>query len=111
MSIHYDPTLAKVFSYAPIHRQSMMVLTNALSRARLHGVRTNRELLVNVLRHPAFLDGATDITFFDIPSMAKRSAPLADNKYCDRLSALVAVLTDTTYNHTLVSVFVVIPSG
>ncbi|MGB8211777.1 MAG: biotin carboxylase N-terminal domain-containing protein, partial [Mycobacterium sp.] len=65
VSIHYDPMLAKVISYAPTRRQAALVLADALSRTHLHGLRTNRELLVNVLRHPAFLDGATDTAFFD----------------------------------------------
>ena len=55
VSIHYDPMLAKVISYAPTRRQAALVLADTLARTRLHGLRTNRELLVNVLRHPAFL--------------------------------------------------------
>ena len=46
------------------------MLAAALARARVHGVRTNRDLLVNVLRHPAFLDGATDTAFFDTHGLA-----------------------------------------
>ena len=65
VSIHYDPMLAKVISYAPTRRRAAQVLADALARARLHGVRTNRDLLVNVLRHNDFLDGATDTAFFD----------------------------------------------
>ena len=42
-------------------------------------MRTNRDLLVNVLRHPAFLDGATDTAFFDTHGLAELAAPLADN--------------------------------
>ncbi|WP_333894600.1 acetyl-CoA carboxylase biotin carboxylase subunit, partial [Mycolicibacterium gadium] len=55
VSIFYDPMLAKVISYAPTRRQAAAVLADALTRTRLHGIRTNRDLLVNVLRHPAFL--------------------------------------------------------
>ena len=33
--------------------------------ARIHGLVTNRDLLVRVLRHPAFLAGDTDTAFFD----------------------------------------------
>ncbi|MCY0611029.1 hypothetical protein OVV29_36490, partial [Klebsiella pneumoniae] len=69
VSIHYDPMLAKVVSYGATRRQAALVLADALVRARLHGLRTNRELLVNVLRHPAFLDGATDTGFFDTHGM------------------------------------------
>jgi len=65
VSVFYDPMIAKVISYAPSRRRAAGVLADALARTRIHGVRTNRDLLVNVLRHPAFLDGATDTAFFD----------------------------------------------
>ena len=110
VSIHYDPMLAKVISYAPTRRQSAMVLADALSRARLHGVRTNRDLLVNVLRHPAFLDGATDTAFFDTHGLAELSAPLADAAAV-RLSAIAAALADATHNRSHAAVFSSIPSG
>ena len=110
VSIHYDPMLAKVISYAPTRRQSAMVLADALARARLHGLRTNRELLVNVLRHPAFLDGATDTTFFDTHGLAELSAPLADDNVV-RLSAIAAALADAAHNRATATVFGSIPSG
>ena len=97
VSIHYDPMLAKVISYAPTRRQSALVLADALARARLHGTRTNRELLVKVLRHPAFLDGATDTAFFDTHGLAELSAPLADARTV-RLSAIAAALADAAGN-------------
>ena len=78
VSVFYDPMLAKVISYAPIRRQAAGLLADALARTRIHGVRTNRDLLVNVLRHPAFLDGATDTAFFDTHGLAELAAPLAD---------------------------------
>jgi propionyl-CoA carboxylase alpha chain len=110
VSIHYDPMLAKVISYAPTRRQSAMVLADVLARARLHGVRTNRELLVNVLRHPAFLDGATDTAFFDTHGLAELSAPLADATTV-RLSAIAAALADAAHNRATATVFGSIPSG
>jgi propionyl-CoA carboxylase alpha chain len=110
VSIHYDPMLAKVISYAPTRRQSALVLADALARARLHGLRTNRDLLVNVLRHPAFLDGATDTAFFDTHGLAELSAPLADDAVV-RLSAIAAALADAAHNRALATVFGSIPSG
>ena len=97
VSIHYDPMLAKVISYAPTRRQAALVLAGALARAGLHGVRTNRELLVNVLRHKAFLDGTTDTAFFDTHGLAQLSAPLADDAVA-RLSAIAAALADAAHN-------------
>jgi propionyl-CoA carboxylase alpha chain len=110
VSIHYDPMLAKVISYAPTRRQSAMVLADALTRSRLHGVRTNRDLLVNVLRHPAFLDGATDTAFFDTHGLAALAAPQAAAEGI-RLSAIGAALADAARNRSTATVFGSIPSG
>jgi len=113
VSIHYDPMLAKVISFAPTRRQAALVLADALARARLHGVRTNRELLVNVLRHNAFLDGATDTAFFDTHGLAELSSPLADAGTVG-LSAIAAALADAAHNRAVakaVGVLGSLPSG
>lgn len=110
VSIHYDPMLAKVISYAPTRRQAALVLADALARARVHGLRTNRELLVNVLRHPAFLDGATDTAFFDTHGLATLAAPLADAAVI-RLSAIAAALADAAHNRATAGVLGSLPSG
>lgn len=110
VSIHYDPMLAKVISYAPTRRQAALVLADALARTRVHGLRTNRDLLVNVLRHPAFLEGATDTAFFDTHGLADLSAPLGDAAAV-RLSAIAAALADAARNRALAPVLGAIPSG
>ncbi|OBG65051.1 MULTISPECIES: biotin carboxylase N-terminal domain-containing protein [unclassified Mycobacterium] len=110
VSIHYDPMLAKVISYAPTRRQAALVLADALARTRLHGLRTNRELLVNVLRHPAFLDGATDTAFFDTHGLQELSAPLAGGDTV-RLSAIAAALADAARNRAGAPVLGSLPSG
>ncbi|OBK89954.1 biotin carboxylase N-terminal domain-containing protein [Mycobacterium sp. 1165178.9] len=110
VSIHYDPMLAKVISYAPTRRQASLVLADALARARVHGVRTNRDLLVNVLRHPAFLDGATDTAFFDTHDLARLAAPLGDAAVI-RLSAIAAALADAAHNRATAPVLGAVPSG
>ena len=113
VSIHYDPMLAKVISYAPTRRQAAMVLADALTRSRVHGVRTNRDLLVHVLRHQAFLDGATDTAFFDTHGLADLAAPLTDTEDI-RLSAIAAALADAVHNRSTAATSGVlgsIPSG
>ncbi len=110
VSIHYDPMLAKVISYAPSRRQAALLLADALARARVHGVRTNRDLLVNVLRHHAFLNGATDTAFFDTHGLARLAAPLADAAAV-RLSAIAAALADAAHNRAIAAVFASLPSG
>ncbi len=110
VSIYYDPMLAKVISYAPTRRQAALVLADALARAQVHGLRTNRDLLVNVLRHHAFLDGATDTAFFDTHGLAELSAPLADES-ATRQSAIAAALADAAENRATATVLGSLPSG
>lgn len=110
VSIYYDPMLAKVISYAPTRRQAAGVLADALARARIHGVRTNRDLLVNVLRHPAFLDGATDTAFFDTHGLAELATPLSDDRTVE-LSAVAAALADAAQNRRTATVFTAAPGG
>jgi acetyl/propionyl-CoA carboxylase alpha subunit len=110
VSVFYDPMIAKVISYAPGRGQAAGVLADALARTRIHGVRTNRDLLVNVLRHPAFLDGATDTAFFDTHGLAALAAPLAD-PCAVALSAVAAALADAARNRQTATVFAAAPSG
>lgn len=110
VSIFYDPMLAKVISYAPTRRQAATVLADALARTRIHGLRTNRDLLVNVLRHPAFLDGATDTAFFDTHGLDSLASPLAGAGVVT-LSAIAVALADAAYNRSSARVFGAAPSG
>ena len=110
VSIFYDPMLAKVISWAPTRRQAVAVLADALNRSRVHGIRTNRDLLVNVLRHPAFLDGATDTAFFETHGLDRLAAPLADDRAVT-LSAVAAALADAAQNRLQATVFAAAPSG
>lgn len=110
VSIFYDPMLAKVISFAPTRNAAAAILADALVRTRLHGITTNRDLLVNVLRHPAFLDGATDTAFFETHGLAELAAPQADPA-APGLSALAAALADAAHNASGSTVFGGLPSG
>ncbi len=89
--VHYDPMLAKVIAWGPERTMVARRLAGVLSRARLHGLTTNRDLLVRVLRQPAFLAGETDTAFLDRHGLALLAQPLAD-KDTEQLSALAAAL-------------------
>ena len=66
VSTFYDAMLAKVVCHAPSREAAARKLADTLARPRIHGVTTNRDLLVGVLRSdgvlgrarcaPAFLD-------------------------------------------------------
>ncbi len=49
---YYDPMLAKLIVHAPTRDEAARTLSATLARAQIHGPRTNRELLVRILRHP-----------------------------------------------------------
>ncbi|HEX3830037.1 MAG TPA: biotin carboxylase N-terminal domain-containing protein [Sporichthyaceae bacterium] len=65
VSPYYDSMIAKVIAHAPTRSGAAALLSDALSRARLHGVTTNRDLLVAILRSPQFLAGDTTTDFLD----------------------------------------------
>jgi propionyl-CoA carboxylase alpha chain len=110
VSPHYDPMLAKVIAVAPNRDAAARSLAAALTRARIHGVTTNRDLLVRILRHPAFLAGDTDTAFFTRHGLAGLAAPLADADTV-RYSALVAALADAAANRAGATVLGRLPSG
>jgi propionyl-CoA carboxylase alpha chain len=62
---HYDPMLAKVIAWAPSRAEAARRLATALRGARIHGLATNRDLLVRVLASEEFLAGGTDTAFLD----------------------------------------------
>jgi acetyl/propionyl-CoA carboxylase alpha subunit len=74
----YDAMLAKVAAHAPTRTEAARRLAAALRRARLHGVTTNRDLLVGVLEHPEFLAGATDTGFLERHDPAALAAATRD---------------------------------
>ncbi|MBY4129334.1 biotin/lipoyl-binding protein [Rhodococcus fascians] len=110
VSTHYDPMLAKVISFAPTRDQAANLLAKALQRATIHGLKTNRELLVNILRHPSFLSGDTDTAFFETHGLDVLSSPLAQGR-AEELSVLAAALADAAKNTAQARVNRGLPGG
>jgi propionyl-CoA carboxylase alpha chain len=65
VSTHYDAMLAKVVAHAPTRSEAARKLAGVLARARIHGVVTNRDQLVQVLRDERFLAGEVSTAFLD----------------------------------------------
>jgi propionyl-CoA carboxylase alpha chain len=107
---HYDPMLAKVIAWAPDRAAAGRILATALARARIHGPVTNRDLLVRVLRHPAFRAGDTDTGFLDRHGLATLAAPLAD-EVAVRHSALAAALAGAAARRASALVLGAVPGG
>lgn len=60
VSTFYDPMLAKVIGYGQTRDEACRRVARALRETRIHGVTTNRDLLVGILREPEFRAGAID---------------------------------------------------
>ncbi|AGZ43939.1 acetyl/propionyl/methylcrotonyl-CoA carboxylase subunit alpha [Actinoplanes friuliensis] len=88
---YYDAMLAKVISYSATREGAARQLAAALRRSRLHGVTTNRDLLVASLLHPAFLAGTAATDFYDLNPPGGLTAGTALEP---ELGALVAALSD-----------------
>jgi len=78
VSTFYDAMLGKVIAWAPTRAEAAGVLAEALDRAEIHGVVTNRDLLVSTLRHQEFLTGQTDTGFLERNDAATLGAPRGD---------------------------------
>jgi propionyl-CoA carboxylase alpha chain len=63
VSTHYDAMLAKVVAHAPTRVAAARKLAGVLSRAKIHGLVTNRDLLVAILRDETFLVGDVSTAF------------------------------------------------
>jgi geranyl-CoA carboxylase alpha subunit len=78
VSPHYDSMLAKLIAHGATRAEALDRLALALDRTILLGLPSNRAFLARVLRHPAFVDGATVSTAFiarHYPSGSDRSDP------------------------------------
>ncbi|NNH75524.1 ATP-grasp domain-containing protein [Nocardia uniformis] len=110
VGVHYDPMLAKVISFAETRDEAAHLLASALQRAQIHGLVTNRDLLVRVLRHEAFLAGDTDTAFFATHGLDKLSTPLV-SEADEKLSIVAAALAESAANRAGARVAPGLPSG
>ncbi|GAA4955755.1 propionyl-CoA carboxylase alpha chain [Nonomuraea thailandensis] len=74
VSPHYDALLAKVVAHGATRAEAVRRLVAALRRARLHGLITNRDLLVNILTNREFAAGDTHTGFLDPDGPVRASA-------------------------------------
>ena len=107
VGVHYDPMLAKVISVAPTRRAAVKRLAGALERARLHGLSTNRDLLVRVLNDPDFLAGDTATDFLQTHQVFDRLAAPGG----ERRAALAAALAAEAADHAASPVQGTLPTG
>jgi acetyl/propionyl-CoA carboxylase alpha subunit len=110
VSPYYDPMLAKVIAHGSTRDEAARTLAGALDRAQIHGVTTNRDLLVRILRHQEFLRGDIDTGFLVRHDPAMLGAPKADTEV-EQLHAVAAALAAQAERRQRAPVLAGLPSG
>jgi len=108
VSPYFDPMLAKVIVHARDRTEAALRLANVLERLQLPGITSNRDFLVNVLRHDAFIAGDTTTDFIERHSPERERAVSEEQL---RAAALAAALTSQRARRAEARVLATIPSG
>jgi acetyl/propionyl-CoA carboxylase alpha subunit len=111
VSPHYDAMLAKVIGHGRTRAEAARRLARALERAEIHGLTTNRDLLVAILREPDFLAGATDTGYLTRHEPADLTASAAADAGTTAVHALVAALARQAVHRAQAPVLGTLPSG
>jgi acetyl/propionyl-CoA carboxylase alpha subunit len=110
VSSHYDSLLAKVIAHASSREEACRLLARTLCDTYVHGVATNRELLVALLRSRDYQTGDVDVDYLArhdaVELMRSARSPEAD-----RIHALVAALADQAERRGRARVLAAAPSG
>ncbi|MCW0215589.1 MAG: biotin/lipoyl-binding protein [Pseudonocardia sp.] len=104
---NYDPMLAKVIAHGRTRLDAARTLARALRRAELHGVTTNRDLLVGILGEEEFLAGRTDTGYLSRHDPAELGSPAGGGVR----QAAAAALAAQAANRASARVLGGLPSG
>ncbi len=110
VSVFYDPMIAKVVVHAATRQDASRQLATALANASIHGVITNRDLLVGILRHPEFVSGETNTHFLERNPAGTLGVPRADDSATQR-HAVAATLVGQSRRRESSKVVPDLPSG
>jgi acetyl/propionyl-CoA carboxylase alpha subunit len=112
VSPHYDAMLAKVIAHGRTRAGAARRLARALRDAEIHGLTTNRDLLVAILREPDFLAGATDTGYLTRHEPAALTgAGTGTAVPATARHALVAALARQAVSRAAAPVLGTLPSG
>lgn len=90
---YYDSLLVKVTAHAQTPEKAIARMDRALREFRIRGVATNIEFVINLLKHPTFLDYSYTTKFIDTtPEL------FAFKKRRDRATKLLVYIADITVN-------------
>ncbi|MCS6937472.1 MAG: acetyl-CoA carboxylase biotin carboxylase subunit [Candidatus Bipolaricaulota bacterium] len=62
---HYDSLIAKLIAHGPSRQEAIVKMLNALRRWKIEGIKTTRDLYLEILTHPDFVAGEIDTQFLE----------------------------------------------
>jgi len=90
---YYDSLLVKVTAWAPTPKETIARMDRALREFRIRGVSTNIDFVINLLKHPSFLDDTCTTRFIDTtPELFQF------RKRRDRATKILNYIADVTVN-------------
>ena len=110
VSIFYDPMLAKLIAHGPDRDVAIRVLTSALRASRIHGVTTNRALLVRILEHDDFAGARADTAWLESLDASALGTDLAGREELEHM-ALAASMVLQYRRRRNTPVLTTLPSG
>ena len=109
VGIHYDAMVAKVIAHGSDRRDAIRRLSAALRRARIHGLTTNRDLLLAILADADFVAERLSTALLD-ERLVAWTAPATDDRVL-RKAALAAALAEAETASRSARVLSRIPAG
>ena len=88
ISVYYDPMIAKLITWGADRDEAIRRMQVALAETDVIGVKTNLAFLQQLVRHQAFMDGATDTGFI----AQHRAMLMVDEKQCPAAALMAASL-------------------
>ncbi|QYB00130.1 ATP-grasp domain-containing protein (plasmid) [Rhodococcus sp. USK10] len=110
VSTFYDPMLAKVIGYGRDRDDACDRVARALEESLIHGVTTNRDLLIAILREDEFRAGVSDTAYLERHPAAELTESNS-NAGVVPVHALVAALAAMTERRDTTSILPGLPPG
>ena len=109
VGIYYDPMLAKIVTEGESREVALQRMRRALETLSVQGVTTNRDFLLEVLAHEAFVAGDLNTHFIDRHMQAALAAE--PDRVAEQRAAALAALADQQRRERQRSIAPQVPSG
>lgn len=101
VGINYDSMLAKLITWAPTREEAITKMLHALDEVSFSGIKSNRDYLRRVLKHPEFVKGLTNTHFIKTHAEQLKPIPVGPKTHGAHLAAYLLSLKSQTTSQAL----------